>query len=91
MFGNEAALEVACHSRKMLTLTDDKTLVELCHDTKDYACQSVILEHLVKESSIFINQDMIEILFGNRQTDESRMLLSNQQLMVPRYESGISK
>jgi hypothetical protein len=59
MFGNEAALEVACHSRKMLTLTDDKTLVELSHDTKDYACQSVILLNLAKESSIHINQEMI--------------------------------
>jgi len=38
MFGNEDALEVSCHHRKILTLIDDKTLVELCHDTKDYAC-----------------------------------------------------
>jgi len=50
MFGNEDALEVSCDSRKILTLIDDKTLVELCHDTKDYACQSVILDYLVKDS-----------------------------------------
>jgi len=38
MFGNEDALQISCQSRKILTLIDDKTLVELCHDTKDYAC-----------------------------------------------------
>ena len=55
MFGNEDALAVSCQSRKVLTLVDDKTLVELCHDTKDYACQSVILDQLILDSSVFIN------------------------------------
>ena len=91
MFGNEDALKVSCLSRKVLTLINDKTLVELCHDTKDYACQGVILEHLVKDTSVFINQDMIQILFGNKQTDESRMLLSDHQMITSRYETGISK
>jgi len=40
---------------------------------------------------VFINQDMIEILFGNKQTDESRMVLSDHQMITPKYEQGISK
>jgi len=91
MFGNEDALEVSCDSRKILTLTDDKTLVELCLDTKDYACQSVILNTLNNDSSVFINQEMLQILFRNKQTDEARKVLSDHQMIIPRYEKGISE